>query len=477
MNSNEQFIDEIGALVVKHAPQYDIRCPSAVIAQAINESGWGKSALSSTYHNYFGMKCGTKWTGPSVNMQTKEEYEPGTLTTISDNFRVYGSMDEGVRGYFEFIQLPRYQNLRGITDPKRYLQTIKDDGYATSSRYVDDCMALVDEHNLKRFDTSESENNMAVYLAQASCDEHGKYVGGQAGNQSGTELNVRRYYSSANNPWKCYRAKDATVAKQIAENASGAVSNMNIGYDQGQRNSIRKPAQEAGLKLAAISTPCECDCSSLQGMCAICAGMPDGVLYRGNNLPWTGDAGEKLLATGLVTYVGSGLPESQLVVGDMLVRDGHAVIVVSGQAATGTALTQTIVGGSIDELARAVIAGRYGTGDARKAALGEMYPQVQARVNEMLSGTANTPGTSTGTPRLVEGTYKVIATSLNVRDRPSMSGNVVASYGRGDTINSIAADTTDADGYVWAHYTAYSGATRYVALGTSDGSDKYLAKI
>ena len=33
-------------------------------------------------------------------------------------------MEEGVKGYFEFLKLPRYQNLRGIRDPEVYLKTI-----------------------------------------------------------------------------------------------------------------------------------------------------------------------------------------------------------------------------------------------------------------------------------------------------------------------------------------------------------------
>lgn len=39
---------------------------------------------------------------------------------------------------------------------------------------------------------------------------------------------------------------------------------------------------------------------------------------------------------------------------------------------------------NIDQLARDVIAGKYGTGDARKKALGASYDAVQARVNQML---------------------------------------------------------------------------------------------
>ena len=58
-----------------------------------------------------------------------------------------------------------------------------------------------------------------------------------------------------------------------------------------------------------------------------------------------------------------------------------------------------------------------------------------------------------------------------------MNGSVVAGYERGERIFSIGADVEVADGYVWAHYTAYSGATRYVAAGPMDGGEKYLVKV
>ena len=148
-----EFIAEIAKYVQKYAPMYGIECNSPVIAQAILESGWGESRLAAQYHNYFGLKCGTLWKGKSVNMRTQEEYSPGTLTTISDNFRVYDSMEDGVIGYFEFIQLARYRNLCGITDPQKYLETIKADGYATSSSYVQNNMAVIKQYNLTKYDT------------------------------------------------------------------------------------------------------------------------------------------------------------------------------------------------------------------------------------------------------------------------------------------------------------------------------------
>ena len=156
----KKFIEDIARYVQKYAKTYGIKVHSAIIAQAILESGWGESRLAAQYHNYFGLKCGTKWTGKSVNMTTQEEYEPGTLTTIKDNFRVYNSMEEGVRGYFEFIQLARYHNLREITDPRTYLQTIKNDGYATSSTYVENTMKLVTQYNLTKYDEKQEETTM-----------------------------------------------------------------------------------------------------------------------------------------------------------------------------------------------------------------------------------------------------------------------------------------------------------------------------
>ena len=91
--SPDDFIGKIAPLVQKHAPRYGVKVCSPIIAQAILESGWGESTLGSKFHNYFGMKCGTRWTGASVNMSTKEEYTPGVMTTIQDNFRVYATME------------------------------------------------------------------------------------------------------------------------------------------------------------------------------------------------------------------------------------------------------------------------------------------------------------------------------------------------------------------------------------------------
>ena len=148
----EAFIQKVAEKVSKYAPLYGISVHSPIIAQAIIESGWGKSGLASKHHNYFGLKCGSSWKGKSVNMTTKEEYKVGTVTNIRDNFRVFDDFDDGIRGYFEFINTSRYKNLKGVKSPEEYVRRLKADGYATSSKYVDNIMRVIRDNKLTRFD-------------------------------------------------------------------------------------------------------------------------------------------------------------------------------------------------------------------------------------------------------------------------------------------------------------------------------------
>lgn len=153
--THKEFIEVIAKYVIKYANDYGIRVHSPIIAQAILESGWGGSTLASKYNNFFGLKCGGSWKGKSVNMATKEEYTVGTLTDIRANFRVYDSIEDGVKDYFEFINYSRYSNLKGVTNPEEYCRLIKADGYATSSTYVTNLMRVIKDNNLTRFDGTQ----------------------------------------------------------------------------------------------------------------------------------------------------------------------------------------------------------------------------------------------------------------------------------------------------------------------------------
>lgn len=153
----EGFVKRIAPIVVSECKARGYKYPSAIMAQAILESRSGNSLLAVRYHNYFGMKCGSKWEGKSVNMTTKEEYAPGCITVIKDNFRVYDSIEEGIKGYFDFIATKRYENLKYAISSRNYLELIKTDGYATSNTYINNCYALVEKYNLAFYDIENLE--------------------------------------------------------------------------------------------------------------------------------------------------------------------------------------------------------------------------------------------------------------------------------------------------------------------------------
>ena len=146
------FIQHIAPIIQKTAKERGYAICSTTIAQAVIEGAAGTSALAKTYHNHFGLKCGSAWKGRSVNMKTKEEYQVGIHVTIKDNFRAYANDEEGVRGYYDFISTKRYANLKQAKDYRQFADYLKKDGYATSSTYVNTLVKTVEKWQLYQYD-------------------------------------------------------------------------------------------------------------------------------------------------------------------------------------------------------------------------------------------------------------------------------------------------------------------------------------
>ena len=82
--TQQEFINQIAPLLQKYAKKYGYKVASAGIAQACLESGYGTSnkvtsdgGLHNDRNNYFGLKCGSSWSGKKVRLKTKEEYQKG----------------------------------------------------------------------------------------------------------------------------------------------------------------------------------------------------------------------------------------------------------------------------------------------------------------------------------------------------------------------------------------------------------------
>jgi flagellum-specific peptidoglycan hydrolase FlgJ len=128
--------------------------PSVMIAQACLESGDGLSGLSTKYFNYFGMKPGSKWKGPIVELLTTE-YENGQPRKVKQPFRVYKSFDEGFADHVKLLQnVPTYRN-HGVftaTSPEGQAKALRLAGYATDPGYPQKLISIVEQYFLKEYD-------------------------------------------------------------------------------------------------------------------------------------------------------------------------------------------------------------------------------------------------------------------------------------------------------------------------------------
>lgn len=153
-----EFIEQIAAFVKKYAPFYGIEVYSPIIAQAILESAYGTSELAVNAHNYFGLKYREGRCKKCIGVYYKigsEQNADGSYTSSAMQWCKFENMEQGVIGYFDFINVSNYSNLKEVTDPRQYLENIKADGYATSLKYVDNLMAVIETWNLTEYDKKE----------------------------------------------------------------------------------------------------------------------------------------------------------------------------------------------------------------------------------------------------------------------------------------------------------------------------------
>ena len=182
-----------------------------------------------------------------------------------------------------------------------------------------------------------------VKLGSSSKDERGQYRGGQAGDQTGQEVHIQNWYDGS---WhSVIRPKSAALAEKIAAACEKACNNNNIGYDQYERNSLYREALKVGMDFSKITTPCECDCSSLVSTCCIAAGLSESIFFAGNNMRTTYtliDACNKTGAFDVLTSSSYTRSKDYLKRGDILLSSGHTVVVLSNGDKVGQiVVTQT----------------------------------------------------------------------------------------------------------------------------------------
>lgn len=173
----EKFIEEIAKYVQKYARQYGIKVHSPIIAQAILESGCGTSELAKNACNYFGLKYRPNRCPSASGIYNKigsEQINNGKYISSNMQWMKFDTMADGVKGYFDFINIPNYANLKGVTEPKKYLELIKADKYATSHNYVQNLLNVIKKYNLTQYDIDNNTSQIVLKLYRVQVGAYAK---------------------------------------------------------------------------------------------------------------------------------------------------------------------------------------------------------------------------------------------------------------------------------------------------------------
>lgn len=124
--------------------------PSITAAQAIIESGWGKSALTTEGNNLFGIKG--SYNGQSITFPTGEYYG-GHYVTVEAAFRRYANYAQSIDDHGQFLAYnSRYSNLLWDTSYTSVANKLHSDGYATAPTYAATLINTINAYHLYEWD-------------------------------------------------------------------------------------------------------------------------------------------------------------------------------------------------------------------------------------------------------------------------------------------------------------------------------------
>lgn len=277
---------------------------------------------------------------------------------------------------------------------------------------------------------------MSVLIGHASISEK-ETVNGNKGDSTKKEVCTRTWYSK---PWDFMAIHpDANVREKHADAVEKACANNNIGYGQGDRNTLNTLAKAVGYDLSKVGK-CNCDCSSLMNVAAMASGA-SGVTYGSNG--WvTSNMRAKLKAAGYIiitdaTYLKS---SAYCVRGAIYVKAGsHTVCGLTN----GSKADKTLEKAGIKK--SSTVTGTTSSASTKKVDYAEKLDKS------------------------LKGKYKVTASALYLRTKAGVK--------KAETV--ITAMPNGAEVYCYGYYTEVSG-TKWLLVAykgwTGFASMKYLKK-
>ncbi len=158
VSMQEIYIEQYKLVAISEMERSGI--PASIkMAQALLESGSGKSELAKNANNHFGIKCKNNWTGGIYYYHDDDRNSEGEL--IASCFRLYPDALDSYRDHSDFlVNRPRYKELFSLekTDYVGWAQGLKRCGYATDPNYANLLIKTVKKYNLDNLDYISSSN-------------------------------------------------------------------------------------------------------------------------------------------------------------------------------------------------------------------------------------------------------------------------------------------------------------------------------
>lgn len=145
----EDFINAVSPAAVLGMQKYSIPA-SFTIAEGALESGWGAHAPG---YNLFGIKADSSWHG-AITIQRTREFIDGKPEIFEARFRAYSNWQGSIDDHATFLtQNPRYKPAFKHSDYMGFTEAVANAGYATDPQYAAKIIAIIEAHNLQRFDS------------------------------------------------------------------------------------------------------------------------------------------------------------------------------------------------------------------------------------------------------------------------------------------------------------------------------------
>ncbi|MDO6298587.1 MULTISPECIES: SH3 domain-containing protein [Enterococcus] len=437
---------------------------SVMIAQAILESGWGTSTLTTQANNMFGIKG--SYNGQYVEMATLEDNGSGNYYQIIAKFRKYPSLRESFQDNAYVLRNTSFaagsyyysgawkSNTRSYTEATAWLQG----RYATDTSYASKLNNLIATYNLTQYDSGSSAgngdmNNVETPVGENAIQKQMKttasmnirsdasttaaVTGSLTANTTFTAVAVKTGTSvNGNTNWYKVSGKGWVSGAYLTEVNSGSTSGnandntVNTGINQKMKTTatlnIRSTASTSGSIVGSLS----------QGSTVTATAVKTGTSVNGNT-KWYYVSGKGWVSGAYLTEVNSGSTSGNT--NDNTANTGinqkmktTATLNIRSTASTNGSIVGSLSQGSTVTVT-AVKNGTSVNGNTKWYYVSGKGWVSGAYLTSDSSSSSNTSNTGDS----INQKMKTTAT-LNIRSTASTSGSIVGSLSQGSTVTATA---------------------------------------